>query len=319
LIVRRLAAGVLLWTMPLWPFARGDGGWKLEQVESKLAQLSGVWGTSAENVFAVGSRGAILHFDGERWRRFKSGSSKHLAAVWAGAGTQAFAVGLDGTILHFDGRGWEAEKSGTSNTLVSVWGASPSDVFAVGRGGTILHFDGRAWTRQPSGTKVDLSAVWGAGAASSTDVYAAGDRGTLLHYDGSRWTQAVPSFGWHWNLTALGGTSGANVYAAGWRRPSGALREEREGVVLRYDGARWSEVAGGDNQISTGLWAASPDEVYFVGPALNGLEQIRRFDGQVFQVVDSESRLAPQAVWGVSSGEIFVVGTNGFVLTRRGR
>jgi hypothetical protein len=118
-------------------------------------------------------------------------------------------------------------------------------------------------------------------------------------------------------FTSLGGTSAANVYVAGWRRPSGALGEEREGVVLHFDGKTWTEVAGGGNQIVTGLWAQAPDEVYFIGPALNGLEQIRRFDGQVFQEVDSEGRLAPKAIWGAPTGELFVAGTNGFVLTKR--
>ncbi|HSE64181.1 MAG TPA: hypothetical protein VLG15_11290 [Thermoanaerobaculia bacterium] len=292
-----------------------EAGWTLQQVESRLASFTGVWGTSGEDVHAVGNRGMVVHFDGSRWTRAKSGTRQHLLAVWAASRTAAFAVGLDGVILHFDGRGWEAAKSGTSKSLLAVWGASPSDVFAVGRDGTILHFDGRSWTRQPSGTSVDLTAVWG---SSATDVHAAGARGTLLRYDGVRWTQPVPSFGWHWTFTALGGRSPANVYAAGWRQPSGEL-DTREGFLLRSDGETWSPISGGETQFVESLWAAAPDEVYLVGPALNGLPEVRRFDGQVFRVVDSQSRFSPQAIWGAPTGEIFVAGTNGFVLTKRVR
>jgi hypothetical protein len=293
-----------------------ETGWTLEKVESRLTSFTGVWGTSGEDVHAVGNRGMVIHFDGSRWTRAKSATRQHLIAVWAASRTAAFAVGRDGVILHFDGRGWEAAKSGTSKSLLAVWGASPSDVFAVGRDGTILHFDGRSWTRQPSGTSVDLTAVWG---SSGSDVHAAGTRGTLLRYDGVRWTQPVPSFGWHWTFTALGGTSPANAYAAGWRRPAGELGDAREGFLLRSDGENWSPISGGETQLVEALWAAAPDEVYFVGPALNGLPEVRRFDGQVFRVVDSQSRFSPQAIWGAPTGEIFVAGTNGFVLTKRVR
>lgn len=287
--------------------------WQLEQVEPRLTQLSGVWGTSSENVFAIGSRGAILHFDGNRWIRQRSGTGKNLASVWAASPGRAYAVGLDGVILTFDGRAWKTERSGTTKTLLGVWGSSDADVYAVGRGGTILHFDGRSWTRQTSGTRHDLTAVWG---SSSTDVHAAGLHGTLLHSDGTRWSADVPAFGWHWTFTAIGGSSAANVYAGGWMRPSGQLGAEREGVLVRFDGETWSPLSGAESQIVEGIWVARRSEAYLVGPALNGLEQVRRYDGQGFEIVDSEGRFAPRAIWGAPTGELFVVGTNGFVLTK---
>ncbi|HSD72021.1 MAG TPA: hypothetical protein VLE54_04485 [Thermoanaerobaculia bacterium] len=308
-----VASGIFCATLPA-PAARAEAAWNLEQVASRLTHLSGVWGSSSEDVFAVGSRGVVLHFDGRRWTRQASGTGKNLAAVWAASSTEAFAVGLDGVILHFDGRGWETEKSGTSKSLLAVWGASARDVFAVGRGGTILHFDGRGWTRQASPTRYDLNSVWG---SSATDVYAAGLHGTLIQFDGKKWFQKDPSFGWHWTFTALGGISAENVYAGGGRRPSGQLSDEvLEGVVLRSDRATWTPVRGGESQVVEGIWAVAPDEVYLAGPGINGLEQVRRFDGVEFRTVDSESRFSPRAIWGAPTGEIFVVGTNGFVLTK---
>lgn len=117
-----VVAGGILCAALLSPAARTETEWKLEQVGTRLTGLSGVWGTSSQNVFAVGGRGVILHFDGSRWSRQESGTGKHLAAVWTGSRTEAFAVGLDGVILHFDGRGWERERSRTSKTLLAVWG-----------------------------------------------------------------------------------------------------------------------------------------------------------------------------------------------------
>jgi hypothetical protein len=288
--------------------------WKVEQVAPRLTQFAGVGGSSKENVFAVGNRGAIFRFDGSRWAQQKSGTDRDLTAVWAGSSSSAFAVGLDGVIVEYNGKAWETRTSGTKETLLDVWGASPSDVFAVGRDGTILHYDGNGWSPQTSGTTYDLTAVWG---SSPTDVHVAGDHGTLLHYDGRYWTQKFPSFGWHWTFTALGGTSTSNVLAAGWRRPSGELRTEREGVLLRFDGESWKSVKGGETQIVDTLWAAA-GETLLVGTALNGLSEIRRFDGDEFRRIRSEGRFDYRDIWRAPTGEVFVAGTTGFVLRNSG-
>ena len=263
-------------------------------------------------MFAVGSRGSIYRFDGSRWTPQTSGTGKNLAAISVTSTESAFAVGLDGVILEYDGNEWEARTSGTRNTLLDVWAASTSDVFAVGRNGTILHFDGSAWTRQTSGVKIDLTAVWG---ASPTNVYAVGDRGTILHYDGRHWSQPTPSFGWLWTFTDLGGSSPSNLFAAGSRSPSGAQREEREGVLLRFDGETWKQVKGGETQLVVSLGAAGR-EALLVGPALNGLSEIRRFDGDTFRTVRSEGRFGYRDVWVAPTGEVFIAGTNGYVLRK---
>jgi hypothetical protein len=60
--------------------------------------------------------------------------------VWGGRGSDVFAVGGRGTILHYDGVDWKAMISGTDQVLSDVWGSSDGDVFAVGWPGTILHY-----------------------------------------------------------------------------------------------------------------------------------------------------------------------------------
>ena len=39
------------------------------------AALYGVWGSGPGNVFAVGSEGTVLHYDGESWQRILSTAS----------------------------------------------------------------------------------------------------------------------------------------------------------------------------------------------------------------------------------------------------
>src|SRR5262249_14744882 len=61
-----------------------------------------------------------------------------LLGLWGSSQNDIFAVGKGGTILHYDGSTWTTEPSSTTVDLRAVWGAS-GEVFAVGAGGTILH------------------------------------------------------------------------------------------------------------------------------------------------------------------------------------
>jgi hypothetical protein len=63
--------------------------------------LSGVWGSSGSDVYAVGY--TILHYDGRAWSSICSGIPL-LGGVWGSSGSDVFAVGPGGTILHYGPR-----------------------------------------------------------------------------------------------------------------------------------------------------------------------------------------------------------------------
>ena len=65
-----------------------------------------------------------------------------LIAVWGSSATDVWAVGSGGTILRNDGSGWKLVPSGTTETLYVAWGTGPGDVWVVGSTGTILHGPG---------------------------------------------------------------------------------------------------------------------------------------------------------------------------------
>lgn len=105
--------------------------------------LYGIWGSAANNVYAVGS-GSILHYDGSSWVSMSSGSAGALYAVWGIAANKVYAVGDDGTILQYDGSAWSTSPSPTTVRLTGVWGSAAADVYAVGYG-ALLHYDGNSW------------------------------------------------------------------------------------------------------------------------------------------------------------------------------
>ena len=78
----------------------GAGKWTQENAhDPQYATLSGVWGSSANDVIAVGQYGTILHYDGTRWSPMPtSGTWQWLTSVWGSSANDVFAVGDNGRI-----------------------------------------------------------------------------------------------------------------------------------------------------------------------------------------------------------------------------
>ncbi len=127
---------------------KGQLAWTPVDSQSTLL-LEGIWGSSADDIWAVGEQGTL--------RRMKKGMTR-----------------------------WEIVPSPTKEGLHAVWGSAADDVWAVGDKGTILHFDGTSWKPSvaafPLGKKPDLFGVWG---SSKNDVWIVGD-GVALHYTGPK-------------------------------------------------------------------------------------------------------------------------------------
>jgi hypothetical protein len=186
-----------------------------------------IWGASAANVYAVGSAGVIVHYDGMTWTSSTSGTAD-LFGVWGTtSASDIYAVGASGVVLHDDGTGWQvASTPSVPDELDGVWGSDASHVFVVGANGRLLHRVGTQWTADTLGGGVHLLAVWG---AAADQVWAVGELGTILHYDGSMWN-AMAS-GTQVTLRAVWGTGSNDVFAAG-----------EQGVLLHFDGAHWTKL-----------------------------------------------------------------------------
>lgn len=125
--------------------------------------LNGIWGSSANDIFAVGAGGTILHCNNgtggaAAWTAMTSGTTEALYGVWGTAANDVYAVGASGTILHYDGISWSAMTSDSERNLYGAWGTSSSNVYVVGestgKASTILHWDGSTWTAVAGGTSL---------------------------------------------------------------------------------------------------------------------------------------------------------------------
>jgi len=92
------------------------------------------------------------------WYYMESGTEEHLRGVWGTSATDVFAVGDKGTIIHYDGTKWSLMDSGLTDSdyvdyveLNDVFGFSSNDVYVVGENfdPLILHYDGLFWSSLP--------------------------------------------------------------------------------------------------------------------------------------------------------------------------
>jgi hypothetical protein len=272
--------------------------------------LRSIWGSAANDVWAVGDLGTILHWDGSGWSGVASGTSAALNGVWGSAANDAWAVGAAGTLLHWNGSAWSSVASGTTDPFSAVWGSSASDVWVVGGvfsdlGATILHWNGAAWTTAVSSstnTIPFLRAVWG---SAANDVWVAGLNGELRHWNGSAWTRVTS--GVTDALIGLWGSSPTEAWAVGYDPLTARAN------LLRWDGTSWSPDLSAPFGRWTAAWGPSASERWTVG--LYG--QATRWSGGVWTTTQGTANgTAHQlnAVWGSSASDAWAVGDGGAIL-----
>jgi len=77
--------------------------WEIIQnkhIESPLC-LKKIWGSSKNNIFAVGCKGRILHYDGYQWFQMNSKTLSDLYGIWGTPENVIFAVGDNKTIIKY--------------------------------------------------------------------------------------------------------------------------------------------------------------------------------------------------------------------------
>jgi hypothetical protein len=271
----------------------------------------------------------------------------NLFAVWGDSPTAVFAVGSQGRALFFDGKGWISQPTPTKQTLTSVWGTGPKDVWAVGFGGTVIHFDGSSWTEQsppldvfivealpdsglPKGdagalVRRDLWGVWAAGKNRTDALFAVGDRGIVLSRTGTAWSRV--NTGVQDNLHGIWATSPGRLFIVGdfgrvligpstglspsntgvakplhkvWGRGDGDVYAiGLNGTILHYNGSGWTEVQGAPKQYLRGIWGPSnSSDLYLVGWDGTILRMYQGDEGPAFSPFNCITAMRLEGIWG---------------------
>ncbi|NIT36007.1 MAG: hypothetical protein GTN49_05820 [candidate division Zixibacteria bacterium] len=97
-----------------------------------------------------------------KWEKVYIPSVLWLSEVAFPTANEGWAVGANGVIVHYDGKNWSQVASPATSALYGIEFITPNDGWAVGHAGGIVHCDGSRWTKvaSPSGSKwYDVSFV----------------------------------------------------------------------------------------------------------------------------------------------------------------
>jgi photosystem II stability/assembly factor-like uncharacterized protein len=116
--------------------------WEESIDSTRRARLLAVHVLAENDVWAVGNRGAILHYDGMQWRVMQGQRDYNLLDIDFARPTIAWAVGTQGTILRFHHGAWTSVSSPTTETLNGVTTRGWGEAWAVGSQGAFLYHPG---------------------------------------------------------------------------------------------------------------------------------------------------------------------------------
>jgi len=299
-----------VWRPLLWIFllactsSPSPPAWHVATSSNEPAALLSVWGTSASDIWVTGGRSeltgapAILHLDGEAWKRVDSGQRGiDLWWVFGFEGGDVFFTGSGGTILRYRDGAFEKMTTPRSGIIFGLWGASSTDLWAVGSGedghGIVWRYDGAAWQDVGASVAELPSLVLKVHGQRADDVWISCAGGAALHWDGAALTK-MPT-GTKSSLFSIVTTPDVVVAVGGY---TGL------GEILEYDGAAWSELPSLIPVAWRGV-AAGADQVYAVG--VSGAAAQRTAAG--WQLLDRPpTQLDFHAAWIDPQGGLWGVG-----------
>lgn len=269
--------------------------------------LFAVWGSSPDDVYAVGDRGAIVHFDGSSWTAMESGTTKRLWDVMGSSSSRIWAVGANGAVLFKkSGRSWIQKEIGTPRTLYSLWVKEDGTVYACGTGGIVLKKDEWSWSvMRQGGSGADQRSIWAGedGEVFTVSYYLNPDDQAFFaavlyvsRYDGASWATTSFLEGAPTTLHGIWGSDSRDVYGVG------------RGVTIHFDGESYVRFQAGACEL-LGIWGITATDIFAVGSS----GSVVRYNGSVWNSMNSGTEVALYGVWGSSGSDVYAVGEAGII------
>ena len=270
--------------------------------------MEAVWGSSASDVYTVGSLGFVMHSTGhDDWATSQLPVHEEATGIWGSSATDIFALNVNGTLFHLQSGTWTALTLPAWAPRATIWVLDANNVYLGGGFSTGILAHGSAsgtWEQVPMPeARSGVQAVWG---SASDNLYVANS--SILHQSGSsEWREE--SIGG--NGAAIGaidmisGSSATNLYAASdmgvfhskgdgnWTPVTLPLRNgespyclftyddattfvggNKSGVYVSDASGAWKLIGVGTGGSHRSIWAPSRDEVYVAG--LDGVSHGRR-------------------------------------------
>lgn len=239
--------------------------------------LQDIWGTDCDQgTIVVGDDGTILRHDGTRWSAMDSGVDSALYGVWGSRADNVFAVGDEGMVVHWNGAEWrvlDVPPAVASLELVDVWGVDDNVVFMVSDGPTLVRYEHDPltgmgdWLTMPYLQGLaDVSAIWG---SSACDVWAAGNE--LMHYQCDETGSPGNWLPWNWSRDAL--LDLCTIWGTAW---NDVFMGGNDGALMHFDGTAWLPMRSPTNQTVNKLTGTDDGRFVYVLAANNRVYRLSR-------------------------------------------
>ena len=260
-----------------------------------------------------------------------------LNGIWGSSSDNVWIVGSPATTLHWNGKSLDVKPVDTSQAISGIWGSSASDVWMFSRSASIWHLDpcSFSWSRSlgktgkpepDKGYPTPIAAMWG---TSNSDVWAVGASVSQAVgispsppvYHSGGWRDGDPN--WQivgttiWNpptveqitFNAICGGAKSGVWLVG---DAGKTRYSSGWV---NGGATWRSLNTGTTRALFGVWCSPSGEVWAVGDKGTVL-RFTPADGGSYNAepFGSPTSNALRAIWGASPTDIWAVGDAGTIL-----
>jgi hypothetical protein len=270
--------------------------WRVES-SGVTSKLNDVFVLDANNSWAVGDGGLILHKTNNIWTSFASGVTSDLTDVFFVDAEHGWATGESGTILAFDGTAWTPMTSGVTVTLNGLFFTSATNGYAVGNTGKALHFDGTSWTAVTTGITVDIYAVHG---LDSQHIWVVGKSGNYSFFNGTTWANATMSTR---DLLGVWAVSTTQVVAAA-----------KAGRIYTFDGTTWTETNSGTSKDYYDVCFLDANNGYIVGKS----GSLLYFNGSIWKSAASGTTQDLNGIYLKDATTGFLVGNTGIVVSFQG-
>jgi hypothetical protein len=253
-------------------------------------RVKALWASGADDVWAVGEQGFVMHWDGARWNEQRLAGDFH--AIFGRRRDDIWLNGCASNFYHWGGVAWSRVRNPVDPShwgiCPSLWGAAANDISAIGYD-RFLRWDGVAW-KEELGPLEGAAGIW--------------------HYEKWRASAEVPLARDAW-ISALWGTaSGDELWAVG--REQARAGFDGWPLVLRRRDGRWAKLPAPQTEGHLwGIWGDRADRVWAVGT--KGL--ILRWDGASWTHEASGVAEALMSIHGAGD-RAWIVGDRGTILTR---
>jgi hypothetical protein len=172
---------------------------KMSASYSRISLIGGVdngqsinklWGTSSYNLYGVGDKGMIAHYNGSSWQKMESGTTVDLNDIFGLDANHIWAIGTmsdgNGTvILSFDGMAWKSLYQGNYYGFNSVWTNQSAWLYITCDSGPYqFNLKTKSFIKLSTPSQ---DAMYCVRATGLNDVFFSGQNKEITNYNGSTW------------------------------------------------------------------------------------------------------------------------------------